>query len=173
MKLLFLFLTLFSYTTFCQPVYQVNEVSKGAEPSGGVALLNDFIKANLQIPIRSAARGLNGGVFVKGIVEPDGRMTNLEISRSLDSLIDREALRLLSLYRAWKPAIREGQPVRQTVTYPVFFRTASLPAYDANQQALYEYFDKNQVPTADSTKYEYRSQIPVDARGFVRDQVLF
>ena len=171
MKLLFLFLTLFSYTTFCQPVYQVNEVSKGAEPSGGVALLNDFIKANLQIPIRSAARGLNGGVFVKGIVEPDGRMTNLEISRSLDSLIDREALRLLSLYRAWKPAIREGQPVRQTVTYPVFFRTASLPAYDANQQALYEYFDKNQVPTADSTKYEYRSQIPVDARGFVRDQV--
>lgn len=171
MKLLCLFLILFSYDTFCQPVYLVNEVSKAAEPSGGVAMLNEFIKANLQPPIRSTARGITGGVFVKGIVEPDGRMTNLEISRSLDSLIDREALRLLGLYRAWKPAIRDGQPVRQTVTYPVFFRTAALPAYDANQQALYEYFDKNQVPTADTTKYEYRSQIPVDERGFVRDKV--
>ncbi len=171
MKLLFLILILVSHTTFCQPVYLVNEVSKAAEPSGGVAMLNEFIKANLQPPIRSTARGLNGGVFVKGIVEPDGRMTNLEVSRSLDSLIDREALRLLGLYRAWKPAIREGQAVRQTLTYPVFFRTAALPAYDPDQQALYEYFDKNQVPTADTTKYEYRSQIPVDDRGFVRDQV--
>lgn len=171
MKLLFLLFVFVSYNTFCQPVYLANEVSQPAEPSGGTIMLNEFIKANVQIPIRSAAKGLNGGVFIKGIVEPDGRMTNLEVSRSLDSLVDQEALRLLGLYRAWKPAIREGQAVRQTMTYPVFFRTAALPAYDADKQTLFEYFNKNQVPTSDTTQYEYRSLIPVDERGFVRDKV--
>lgn len=171
MKSLFFFLIVLSSHAFCQSAYLPNEVSKTAEPSGGVTMLNEFIKANLQIPIRSAARGLNGGVFIKGIVEPDGRMTHLEVTRSLDSLMDREALRLLHMYRAWKPAIREGQAVRQIMTYPVFFRTAALPTYDPDKEILYEYFDNNQLPTSDTTQYAYRSQIPVDERGFVRNEV--
>jgi TonB family protein len=170
MKSFFLLLIMVSSNAFCQPTYLPNEVSKTAEPSGGVTMLNEFIKANLQISIRSAAKGLNGGVFIKGIVEIDGRMTNLEVTRSLDSLIDREALRLLHLYRAWKPAIREGQAVRQIMTYPVFFRTAALPTYDPDEELLYEYFDKNHLPTSDTMQYAYRSKIPVDERGFIKNE---
>jgi TonB family protein len=168
MKALLLVFALVGYSALGQTVYKSSEVEKPADPAGGAVALNQFLAANLQIPIRSAARGLNGGVTVKGIVEPDGSMSSLEVVRSIDSLADREALRILGLYRAWQPAILNGKAVRQEATYPVFFRTACLPNFDFATSTIVEYFDKDHRPTADPAAYEYRSVIPVDERGSVR-----
>lgn len=163
-----LFFLFASLSALSQPVFKPSEVDKAADPSGGAVALNQFINANLQIPIRSAARGLNGSVIVKGVVEPDGSMTGLEVARSLDSLCDAEALRLFGLYKAWQPASQNGIAVRQEVTYPVFFRTVRLANFDFATNTIVQYFDKNQVLTSDPDKYEYRSLIPVDERGTVR-----
>lgn len=173
MKNIILLLTLFSASTFGQTVYQTAEVEQSANPTGGTALLNQFITANLQIPIEAAAKGLNGGVYVKGIVEPDGRFTNMEVVKSIDSLCNSETLLVLSLYRAWQPARKDGKAVRQEITYPVFFRSPPIPNYDPAEQVLYEYFDKDQKPTKEENKHEYRSVIPVDKYGMVRGEVQY
>ncbi len=173
MKAFLLFLLFCSTEALCQTVYTSSQVEKPADPTGGAVVLNQFIAANLQIPIRSAAKGLNGGVTVKGVVEPDGSLSHLEVVRSLDSLADREAMRILSLYRAWQPAVLNGKAVRQEVTYPVFFRTGRLPHFDFATNTIVEYFDKDHTPTSDPEKYEYRSVIPVDDRGTVRDEVRY
>ena len=151
-KLVAVFLLL-SYSAACQQVYQVHEVEKPAELSGGIVLLNQFITANLQTPIKSAAKGMNGRVFAKGIIEPDGSMTGLEIARSIDNLSDREALRVMSLYKAWKPAVIKDKTVRQITTFPVTFRTAVMPDFDSTENVLQEYFDKNNTLTSHEKKY--------------------
>jgi hypothetical protein len=169
-------LTLFcliSFPTFSQTIYQANEVEKVAEPGGGLGLFNRFVIANLRIPIHAAAKGLHSRVLVKGVVETDGTMTDLGIARSLDSLCDIEALRVMSLYKAWKPATVKGQPVRQAVVYPITFRTAPIPSYDSSQNAMIEYFDKNQAMVADEKKFKFRNVIPVNRYGDVSADILF
>ncbi|WP_373513401.1 energy transducer TonB [Persicitalea sp.] len=173
MRNILLLLTLIHASVFGQTVYQSQEVEQSANPTGGTTLLNQFITANLQVPIVAAAKGLNGGVYVKGIVEPDGHFTNMEVVKSIDSLCNQETLRVLGLYRAWQPARKDGKAVRQEITYPVFFRSPPIPNYDPAEQVLYEYFDKNQAPTKDESKYEYRSVIPVDEYGMVRAEVQY
>lgn len=173
MKKHFLFFLFASFSALGQSVFKSSEVDQAADPSGGAVTLNKFITANLQIPIRSAAKGLNGSVVVKGIVEPNGSMTGLEVTRSLDSLCDAEALRLFGLYKAWQPAVHKGVVVRQEVTYPVFFRTARLSTFDFATNTIVQYFDKDHALTSDPEKYEYRSLIPVDKRGTVRGAFVY
>ncbi|QRR00023.1 energy transducer TonB [Dyadobacter sandarakinus] len=164
---------LISFSAFSQKVYQANEVEKVAEPGGGIALFNRFVTANLRVPIHAAAKGLDARVLVKGVVQTDGTITSLEIARSLDSLCDIEALRVMDLYKAWKPAMVNGQPVQQAVVYPIAFRTAPIPSYDATQSAMVEYFDKNQNMVSDEKKFKFRNVIPVDTYGDVRADILF
>ncbi|KAA6438305.1 hypothetical protein FEM33_16540 [Dyadobacter flavalbus] len=164
---------LFAFPAISQPIYQVNEVEKAAEPAGGLAMFNRFVLANLRIPIQSAARGMNARVLIKGVVETDGTMSGLAIARPLDSLCDAEALRVMNLYKAWKPASLKNQPVRQAVVYPIQFRTAPIPAYDSARHAMIEYFDKNYQMVSDEKKFRYRNIIPVDRYGDVRADILF
>ncbi|GHB78217.1 energy transducer TonB [Persicitalea jodogahamensis] len=173
MRTIILLLTLFNMSVFAQTVYQSQEVEQSANPTGGTMLLNQFITANLRLPIEAAAKGLNGGVYVKGIVEPDGRFTSMEVVKSVDSLCNREALRVLGLYRSWQPARKDGKPVRQEITYPVFFRSPPIPNYDPGENVLYEYFDKDQVLTGEESEYAYRRVIPVDEYGMIRADVHF
>jgi hypothetical protein len=164
---------LISFSALSQTIYQANEVEMVAEPGGGLGLFNRFVVANLRIPIHSAAKGLNSRVLIKGVVETDGTMTALGVARSLDSLCDSEALRVMRLYKAWKPARLKGQPVRQEVVYPIVFRTPPIPSYDSTQRAMVEYFDKNQTMVADEKKFKFRNVIPVDRYGDVRADILF
>ena len=166
-------LALLSFPALSQQIYQVHEVEKAAEPAGGAAFLNQFIAANIQIPIKSAARGMNAKIFVKGVVEPDGSMSGLEIARSVDKSSDDEAIRLLTLYKAWKPALIKDKAVRQMIIFPVSFRTSPIPEFDSTENAIIEYFDKNNVSTTDAKKFKFRNVIPVDTRGFVRDNILY
>ena len=97
MKRILMCLLLLSSQLFGQEIYLPHEVETTAEPVGGVSYINQFIFANLKIPFRSAVNGLNTRMYVKGIVEPDGSMSQLEISKGIDSLFDKEAIRVLSL----------------------------------------------------------------------------
>jgi antitoxin component YwqK of YwqJK toxin-antitoxin module len=173
LKNIVIVLWLISFSTFSQTIYQAIEVEKVAEPFGGLALFNRFVVANLRIPIHAAAKGLNSRVLIKGVVETDGTMTALTVARSLDSLCDMEALRVMSLYKAWKPAEIKGQLVRQSVVYPVVFRTSPIPSYDSAQNAMIEYFDKNHTMVSDEKKFKFRNVIPVDRYGDVRADIMY
>jgi TonB family protein len=173
MKSIFTLLFLCSLQAFGQKIHLPHEVEKGAEPAGGVAYFNQFIDANLQLPFQSAAKGLNKRIFIKGIVEPDGTMTNLELVRGIDSLCDQEALRVAKLFRAWKPALVKGEPVRQSVSYPIQFKSPARSNYDSTSGAVVEYYDHKYVPLKDPAKAEYRTTLPIDRNGYVAGDVKY
>jgi hypothetical protein len=173
MKGIFLLLVFCCTTVFGQNIYLPHEVEKQAEPSGGLIHLNQFISSNLQIPFKSAVKGLSGRVYIKGVVEPDGSMSQIEVTRGIDTLCNQEAMRVMSLFKAWKPAIVKGEKVRQFVYYPMVFKTPAKTDFDSSRSALVDYFDEKYTPVSDPKKYEYRSILPVDDNGYIRANVVY
>jgi TonB family protein len=173
MKGIIAFFLLSSFSVFGQTVYQAHEVEKQVEPTGGLQLLNHFVSYNLRIPFKSAVNGLNSKVYVKGVVEPDGSMSNLGIVKGIDSLCNEEAIRVLSLYKAWRPAVLKNATVRQTMVIPVTFNSTPIEAYDSKEQSLVNYFDNDWVISSVKEKQKYRRFIPVDDFGFINGDVSF
>ncbi|SKC10951.1 energy transducer TonB [Dyadobacter psychrophilus] len=173
MRRLLLLFCLCSATVFGQKIYLQHEVEKPAEPAGGHSQLGQFIATNIQIPFLSSVKGINGRVYVKGVVEPDGSMSQLEVSRGLDSLTNKEAVRVLRLYKAWKPALIKGEKVRQSIVYPISFKTPANTSFDSSKFALVNYFDSKYRLTTDSKKYEFRSVMPVNEQGYIKQDVIY
>ncbi|PSL29505.1 energy transducer TonB [Dyadobacter jiangsuensis] len=168
-------LTLLLFSTvqaFAQQAYLPHEVEKQAEPAGGLTVLNQFISSNLQIPLQSSIKGVNGRVYLKGVVQPDGSMSQIEVTRGIDTLCNAAAVQVLAMYKAWKPAMLGGQRVRQTVFFPVTFKAEAKPTYHEARHAFIDYFNEAFV-AIDSTRAKYRRTLPVDERGFVSGDVAY
>ncbi|GGN08484.1 hypothetical protein GCM10010967_50200 [Dyadobacter beijingensis] len=172
MKKLLTLVLLFSAPAFAQKVYLPHEVEKQAEPAGGLVALNQFVASNLRIPLKSAAKGVNGRVYLKGVVQPDGSIDQVEVTRGIDTLCNAEAVRVFKMYRAWKPATLAGERVRQTVFMPVTFKASTGPGYDSLNRVFIDYFDDRFV-AVDSATAKYRRLLPVDSMGFVAGNVAY
>lgn len=172
MKGIFIIFLFCCSSVFAQNIFLAHEVQQPAEPSGGTAIFNQFIVANLQIPFKSVVRGVGARVYVKGIVETDGTMSDLQVLKGIDPQCDQEAVRVLSLYKAWKPAVKEGEKVRQYVSYPVMFKAEPLINFDSTTYGVTDYYDKKFYATSDTEKAEYRVIRYLDERGFLKSDVV-
>ena len=66
-------------------------------------------------------QGIQGRVLVDFIIEPDGSVTNVRVSRGTDPLLDAEAVRVVSASPKWRPGRLRGEKVRTSMTIPVEF----------------------------------------------------
>lgn len=66
--------------------------------------------------------GVFGKVFVKFVVEKDGRITNAQVLRPEDPVLDKEAIRLVESMPRWIPGKQDGKPVRVSYVVPVNFQ---------------------------------------------------
>jgi len=174
-RILICFIALLTICNFAngQQIYQSTEVETAAAPGGGESLFNHFIASNLRLPIKSSFKGLKGRVFVNAVVETDGSMSNLSVLRGMDDLCNQEAIRVVSLYKAWKPATIKNAAVRQAVVLPVVFKSDPVENYDSTLGCLVTYFDKKWVITTVADQQKNRRTIPVDDFGFINGDVLF
>ena len=64
-----------------------------------------------------------GKIYVRFIVEIDGKLSNIEILRGLDNCngFNDEAIRFIKSMPAWIPAFLNGNKVRAYMTIPVDF----------------------------------------------------
>lgn len=146
-----------------QPVFQNYEVDSAAVPRGGMSYLTTFLQANLRKPIQAESEGIGGRILVKGVVEPDGHITEVALLKSLRPDLDREALRVFQLFNAWQPAKKGGVPVRQAVMVPVMF-PASAPFPYKDGKRIY-YFGADMRATTDSVMATYKQEITLDSLG--------
>ncbi len=89
-------------------------------PGGSNALLS-FIAANLKYPVAAQENGIQGRVIVKFVVDKDGRITDVEITRSVAPSLDEEAMRIVKAMPKWKPGKLKGNCVRVKYTIPIVF----------------------------------------------------
>lgn len=89
---------------------------------GGQAGLLKFIADNLKYPTIAEENGIQGRVVCTFVIDPDGSVTDVQVARSIDPSLDKEAVRVLSKMPKWKPGMHKGQPVRVKYTVPVTFK---------------------------------------------------
>lgn len=102
------------------PIYQ--KVDKKAEYPEGKEALREFLKKNLCYPYVGEEVCIQGKVIVKFVVCADGTITHPEVIRSVDPLMDAEALRVVRLMGKWIPAEINGKAVNSYFTLPISFK---------------------------------------------------
>ena len=89
---------------------------------GGIGKLMEYVAMNVRYPKEAEEKGIQGRVIATFVVEKDGCITNVEISKSVDPALDAEALRVINAMPKWTPGTQDGGPVRVKFTIPVSFR---------------------------------------------------
>jgi hypothetical protein len=84
-------------------------------------LFPDFVKANLVYPKIAKENNIQGKAFVSAIIEPDGSLSNISIPRKLSPECDKEAIRLVKLFK-WSPGLVGGKKVRTALNEFVTFK---------------------------------------------------
>ncbi len=64
---------------------------------------------------------ISGTVTVKFVVGTNGGVQEVEVIKGLLPALDQEAVRVIKSSPKWKPAMKDGHPVRMTYTIPVAF----------------------------------------------------
>ena len=95
----------------------------GEMPSfpGGDQLLQEYLANNINYPQQARENGIEGRVFVNFIVEPNGSLSNIQITKSLGGGCDEEALRVVNTMPKWNPGKQNGKPVRVSYIMPIKF----------------------------------------------------
>ena len=89
---------------------------------GDIDALYRHIAFEMHYPESALADSVQGRVFVRFVVETDGRLTNFEVVRTPDERLSAEAIRVIKLTEPWVPAKNHGQDVRCHFVMPVYFR---------------------------------------------------
>lgn len=91
---------------------------------GGDAELMRYFSQNMKYPAEAEMNGIQGKVLVTFIVERDGTITNIQVVKSVDPSLDKEAVRVVRNMPKWRPGMDKGAAVRVKYTIPVTFRLA-------------------------------------------------
>ncbi len=89
---------------------------------GGDAALMQYLSSNIHYPAVAAENGVQGRVVVGFVVERDGSITDVNVMRSVDPSLDREAVRVVKNMPRWTPGKQNGSAVRVKYQVPVMFR---------------------------------------------------
>lgn len=107
---------------FENDVFDFVTIEKSPQFPGGMINFNDYIQKNLKYPEVAKENNFQGKVFASFIVERDGSLTNIQITRGLSAEIDKEAIRLIKSSPKWEPGVQHGKKVRCNYNVPVTFK---------------------------------------------------
>jgi TonB family protein len=80
-----------------------------------------FIASNLQYPKGAYNKGIQGTVYLTFVVDVDGSITDVKVLRGIESSLDEEAVRLVSIMPKWSPGKVGNIPVRVQFNMPIRF----------------------------------------------------
>jgi protein TonB len=89
---------------------------------GGEPALFKYIGENLKYPIDAQVNNIQGKVLLKFVVNADGTADRIEILRSVDPLLDNEAIRVIKSLPRFKPGKQGGVAVPVWFIIPVSFK---------------------------------------------------
>lgn len=103
-------------------VYQYAEVYENAEPNRGLVSFYEYVGDNLEYPVKSRRRGIEGRVYVEFVVQKDGSITDLNVIKGIGKECDEEAVRVIGSSENWSPGKVRGKTVKQRFVLPIEFK---------------------------------------------------
>lgn len=113
-------------------VWENNNFSKAAskieawnveEPQfiGGQLALYDYLKSNTIYPQEAKDKNISGKVYVSFVVNEDGSISDVKVTKPVHPLLDEEAFRLVKNMPNWNPVIKDNKPEKFHLTLPINF----------------------------------------------------
>ena len=94
-------------------------VDKKAEFSGDQ---EEWLTKNTQLPKATDGKGQSGRIGIWLVVNEDGSVSGVRLKQGVNKTLNDEALRLFRSMPHWKPAIKDGKPVKSLVLTGVSFK---------------------------------------------------
>ncbi|KFF05811.1 energy transducer TonB [Flavobacterium reichenbachii] len=97
-------------------IYTSKEVEVKAEFKEGTEKMNQFLRDNFAIPKEITAQNIKGEIVSTFVVEKDGTLTDIKVSKDQGYDTNKEMVRVLKLMPNWYPAELNGKKVRVLFT---------------------------------------------------------
>jgi protein TonB len=88
---------------------------------GDLNKFRDWVGKRINYPEEAITNKIKGTVFLTFIVEKDGTVSNVTITKGVNPLLDEEAVKAISESPKWSPGLQRGQPVRVRFLIPLSF----------------------------------------------------
>lgn len=89
---------------------------------GGPSALMQYLSSNIKYPVVAQENGVQGRVVISFVVEKDGSVTDVQVAKSVDPSLDKEAQRVVKSMPHWIPGKQNGSAVRVKYVVPVSFK---------------------------------------------------
>lgn len=88
---------------------------------GGIVQFMKWLTRNLRYPPQAQQQKIQGKVVVSFIVNKDGSISSPTVVKSVDPMLDNEAMRVVKMMPRWKPGLEKGKPCRTMFAIPINF----------------------------------------------------
>ncbi|MBE6224942.1 MAG: energy transducer TonB [Bacteroidales bacterium] len=88
---------------------------------GDANTFTKWVFSQITYPEIAKKNGVQGRVTLQFTIDTTGAVTNIKVLRGVDSSVDKEAVRVISMSPKWEPGRIKGKPVNVVYTYPVVF----------------------------------------------------
>lgn len=89
---------------------------------GGEKALMEFINSNIQYPEIAKKKNIQGRVILRFAVMANGYVDEVQVLKSVDPVLDQEAIRVIKILPVWIPGKQGGKPVNVWYNVPVVFQ---------------------------------------------------
>lgn len=89
---------------------------------GDINNFREWVQKRVRYPELAAENGIQGRVFISFVVEPNGTVSNVSVTRSVDPLLDEAAKEAVAASPKWEPGMQRGRPVRVRYSIPIIFQ---------------------------------------------------
>ena len=84
--------------------------------------MEKWVYQYLKYPSYAVENGIHGRVLVDFIIDETGKVTDVKVSRGVHTVLDEEAVRVVSASPKWRPGRHQGKKVRVALTVAVEFK---------------------------------------------------
>lgn len=92
---------------------------------GGREKMTAFVDNHLYYPLDARRDGVEGTVVVSCMVNRDGSITDIKVTKGLSKTIDHQAVEIVRKMPAWKPAMLRGKKVSSPFVLKIRFSLAA------------------------------------------------
>ncbi len=88
---------------------------------GGQEAMYQYIAENISYPPKAVEDSIQGKVYVQVTIDKEGRVQDPKVVRSVDPILDNEAIKVIKNMPQWTPGKQRGTPVNVQFYLPVKF----------------------------------------------------
>ncbi|NLE34099.1 MAG: energy transducer TonB [Bacteroidales bacterium] len=89
---------------------------------GDINKFREWVQKRVRYPELASENGIQGRVFITFVVETNGNVSNVTVTRSVDPLLDDAAREAVAASPRWEPGMQRGRPVRVRYSIPIIFQ---------------------------------------------------